>query len=201
VKEYADTKADGNHNHSLADLAEKSYNSLTDRPTIPSAFPKYFLPADYTDSPNNTDWTVNALAPIEADEDNVALKVAAYVHTSETGRGLDFIVPSGAANIIIAVKGRAKTAPATAKQVVLKLYSRGVPDNAAVEAWSAGYSLTAIDIPANEYYQYDSQTIALATLGLTAGRRYQFELTRTPAAAADTLDATWYMGSLEVSFS
>ncbi len=204
VKEYADTKAASNHNHNLADLTEKSYNSLTDKPeipTIPSAFPKYLLPADYTDSPNNANWAVNALAPIEADEDNVALKVAAYVHTSETGRGLDCIVPSGATNIIIAVKGRAKTAPATAKQVVLKVYSRGIPDNAAVEAWSAGYTLTAIDIPANEYYQYDSQTIALATLGLTAGRRYQLELTRTPAAEADTLDATWYMDSLEVSFS
>ncbi|MDD3927277.1 MAG: hypothetical protein PHT33_11535, partial [bacterium] len=204
VKEYADTKAASNHNHNLADLAEKSYNSLTDKPeipTIPIVFPKYLIHADYTDSPNNANWAINALAPIEADEDNLALKVASYIHTAETGRGLDCIVPSGATNIIIAVKGRAKTAPATAKQIVLKLYSRGIPDNAAVEAWSDGYELAAIDIPTNEYYQYDSQTISLATLGLTAGRRYQFEFTRTPEEAADTLDATWYMDSLEVSFS
>jgi hypothetical protein len=35
IKDNLDTKSDVTHNHNLNDLSEKSYNSLTDKPTIP----------------------------------------------------------------------------------------------------------------------------------------------------------------------
>ena len=37
LKTIYDGKAAGNHNHALANLTEKSYNSLTEKPTIPAA--------------------------------------------------------------------------------------------------------------------------------------------------------------------
>jgi hypothetical protein len=159
------------------------------------------LYADQMASPNNADWAVNALAPAAADGSNNALTIRAFDDTTEEGVGFFAELPAGATNIVFSIRGRAATAPGTAKQVVLKLYVREVPDNAAVTAWSAGTSLTAIDIPTNAYFQYDSQTISLATLGLTAGRIVQFELTRTGTAGSDTLAGDYNLLELKINFS
>jgi len=53
-------------------------------------------------------------------------------------------------------------------------------------------------MPANENFQYDSESIALSTLGLVAGRAAQFELTRL---GTGTLVGDWSLLGLTVSFN
>lgn len=162
---------------------------------------KYFFPAGSLNIPNNANWAVNALASVEADDDNNALTVHAFDDSSEEGVGFEIYVPSGATNIIFHFLSRAKTAPGSAKAVVPKFYEREIADNGAITAWSAGYDLTKIDIPTNENYQHDSQTIALATLGLAADKYFQIELTRDPVDALDDLVGDWFLNLLRIEFS
>jgi hypothetical protein len=62
--------------------------------------------------------------------------------------------------------------------------------------------MTALSFPAvNPYFQYDSQTIALSSLNITAGNLVQFELTRYGASGSDTLSGDWVLLELEVEFS
>jgi hypothetical protein len=157
--------------------------------------------ADQLDSPNNSNWAINAHAPATSDSVNAALTVRAFDDTAEEGVGFLIELPTGATNIIFDFRGKAATAPAAARQVILRLYERDIPDNAAISAWSAATTLTAIDIPTNANFQYDTQTITFASLGLTAGRIHQFELTRYGASASDTLVGDWRLLELKVSFS
>lgn len=158
--------------------------------------------ADQLDNPNNADWAVNALAPAAADSNNNGLTVRLFDDTTEEGVGFSLRVPPGATNLKIAPKGRPETGPPAARTVGLKLYQRGIPDDAAPEAWSAGTVLTDIDIPTTtEFFQYDAQTITLASLGITAGELTQFELTRVDPAGGTELVGDWDLLQLEVGFS
>jgi hypothetical protein len=157
--------------------------------------------ADHLDNPNNADWTVNALAPAEADSNNNGLTVRRFDDTTEEGVGFELRVPTGVTNIVIDLVSRAETAPPAVRTVGPKLYNRGIPDNAAVEAWSAGLALTDIDIPTNEFFQYDSQTITLASLGITAGELTQFELTRVAPGAGVNLVGDWALKLIQVRFT
>ena len=157
--------------------------------------------ADQLDNPINADWAVNALAPAVADSNNNGLTVRAFDDTSEEGVGFVLRVPVGATNIVLLLKARAETAPGGAVGVVPKLYVRELPDDGAIEAWSAGVDLTALAIPTNENFQYDSQTITLASLSITAGNLVHFELTRNPAAGGDDLVGDWDLLELGVGFS
>jgi hypothetical protein len=98
------------------------------------------------------------------------------------------------------LKHRCSTAPATAKGVILKLYDRTIPNNAAITAWSNA-TLSTITTSTNAYYQYTTIANTLATLGLTAGTLVQFELTRNGASASDTLVGDWLLYELIVEFS
>jgi hypothetical protein len=93
------------------------------------------------------------------------------------------------------------TTPATAKQVVLNLYNRTIPDNAIVGSWTAGTTLTPLDFTNNGFFQYDSQTISFSTLSITAGNITQFELTRSAADATDTLVGDWALAMIRANFS
>jgi hypothetical protein len=115
--------------------------------------------------------------------------------------GWTYFVPSGTTNITFSFKGRAQTAPGSAQNVILRLYNRQIPDNAAVTAWSAALQLTTIAIPTNTNFQYDSQTISLATLGITANRVVQFELTRQGNNASDTLVGDYNLLEVQMGFS
>ena len=110
-------------------------------------------------------------------------------------------IPEGSTNMAVELRSRTETAPGTTDGVVPKLYVREVPDNASVEAWSAGTELTTISIPTNENFQYDTQTIALSSLSLVAGRVAQFELTRNPGAGADDLSGDWVLLEVKITFS
>ncbi len=157
--------------------------------------------ADQLESPVTADWAVNALAPAAADSNNSGLTVRLFDDTTEEGVGFSVLVPTGAVNMTLTIVGRAETAPGAVAGVVLNLYERGVPDDAAVDAWSSARALTALSIPTNENFQYDSETDTLAGWGLTAGQVHQFELTRDPGAGGDTLVGDWDMLLVKVEFS
>ena len=157
--------------------------------------------ADQFDNPNNSDWAVNSLAKATKDTNNNAVTVRAFDDTTEEGVGFSIEIPASAENIVIELRSKAETAPATAKQVVHKLYLREFPDNVAEEAWSSGTEMNPIDIPTNEFLQYDTQIFTLASLELVAGRVVQIELTRNPGSASDTLVDDWNLVAVKVSFS
>lgn len=157
--------------------------------------------ADQLDSPNTADWAVNALAPASADSNNSGLTVRLFDDTTEEGVGFIAHIPPGVTNMTLRFRSRAETAPPAARTVGLNLYVREAPDNAAVEAWSAGTQLTDIDVPANENFQYDSQTLTLASLGLVAGRVAQFELTRINPTGGTELTGDWALLAVGVEFN
>lgn len=162
---------------------------------------RYTYDAVELDSPNTSDWVVNSLAPVTSDSVNTALTVRAYDDTIEEGAGFIVEVPTGTTNILFKLKGRAQTAPPTSKGVVMRLYNRQIPDNAAITSWSAATTMTTLSIPTNARYQYYSQLIPVSTLGITAGRLVQFELTRRGADANDNLAGDFNLLSLIIEFT
>lgn len=157
---------------------------------------------DQLDFPNSSDWAVNSLAGIAADSNNNGLTVRRFDDTDEEGVGFITEIPTGATQIKIKIKSRAETSAGSNLDVVPKLYAREMPDNAAVESWSAGTDMTTITMgTSNEYWQYDEQDIALSTLSLVAGRVAQFELTRDPGDGNDTLVGDWTLMSISLEFS
>lgn len=165
------------------------------------AFPQFQFFADQLDNPVASPWPVAIVAPLAQDAVNNALTVRHFDDTNNEGVGLIVQIPVGATNIRFDFVSRARTAPGTPKGVVPAIYYREVPDNAAVEAWSASLDLTTIAIPANANFQYDNQTIALTTLSMIAGRVAQIELIRRPAAVADDLVGDWALLMVKVSFT
>lgn len=167
-----------------------------------SAFPKAHFYADQLDNPNSADWKINALAPAVADSNNSGLTSRLFDDTTEEGVGFIITVPADATNLKLSIKSRAETGPGAAKAVVPKIYNRGIPDNAAVEAWSAGTNLTAVDLPiTTEFFQYDTQTITLSSLGITVGELTQFEITRVGTDGSDTLTGDWALLEIIVEFT
>lgn len=160
---------------------------------------KFF--ADTLEIPNNADWVVNAFAAPGADSNDNDIGIRAFDDTIEEGVGFSESVPAGKTNIVLKFKSRAQTAGGAARTVGLKFYNRGFPDNAVPEAWSAGLVLIDVDIPNNVFYQYDEQTITLASLGITAGEMTHFELTRINPTGGTELVGDWNLALLEVSFT
>ena len=155
--------------------------------------------ADQFDSPVNSDWAVNALAPAAAGTINAAIVQRRFDDTAEEGVGGMFTIPTGTVSIVFLFKSRAQTAPVAARTVGNKFYKRTIPDNAAVTAWTS-VQLNNIDIPTNTNWQYDTQTVTLATLGLTAGNLVQFELTRTAPTAGTNLTGDWNLAEMQLQF-
>ena len=181
-----------------------NWDILFNGPPSPSAatvFPEFQFGPNSLLNPNNADWTVNALAPAVADSNNAGLTVRLFDDTTEEGVGFQFEAPVGATNIIFTFRSRAETTPGGAVTVGLNIYNRGIPDNAAVQAWSAATQLTDIDLTTNEFFQEDSQSVTLATLGVTAGELTQFELTRVDPTGGSELSGDWTLGNIKVSFS
>ena len=154
------------------------------------------------DSPNNSDWAVNAMASTVFDPLNGALTVRQFLNTSETGVGFTSSVPLTASYVTLTIKGRTTTAPtAPAVNVVHNLYTRLIPNNAAVSAWTSPFALNAIVVPtSNTYYQYFTQTILLTSLVLIAGDLYQFELTRS-STNPNILPYNWYVAEVTLTFT
>jgi hypothetical protein len=158
--------------------------------------------ANSLDSPSNADFVVNSLAPTTTDPTYNALNVRSFSNTVEQGVAFTCSIPPGATQVILKFRGRAATAPGAAAVVQFRLYARQVPNNAAMGSWSAANELTNIAIPTNAFFQYASQTITFATLGLTADRLYQFELTRRVSGVTGTnLASAFYLAEVVCEFS
>ncbi len=149
--------------------------------------------ANSLDTPNNSDWAINAIAPATTDPSFASLSVRSFSSTIEQGVGFAVSIPPGATALTLKIRGRAQTAQGTAQVVQPRLYHRLLPNNAAVGAWSAAQELPNISVPANAFFQYYQQTIPLSTLGLTADRLYQFELTRRVAGVTGFNLATIFL--------
>lgn len=152
------------------------------------------------DSPNNADWTINALAATTADPTNGAVNTRQFSNTVEQGVGFTTTVPNGATNIIFTYRGR--SASATAGTLQMRVYNRVIASAtpAAIGAWSAATNLTSVSSPANVFYQTFTQTLTISSLSLTAGNMYQFEITRNVGVAGN-LAFNWLMSELTISFT
>jgi len=158
--------------------------------------------ASSLDSPNNTDWAVNALAAAIADPTNSGLTVRQFSATTEQGVGFFLTVPAGATNITFRFKSRAQNAPVSASVVQPKLYIRSLPNNAAIGAWSSAYAMSNLSIPTNTFTQYGFQTLTLASLGLASNGLYQVELTRSTTVSGGTqLAGNWNLLELTIEFT
>lgn len=151
--------------------------------------------------PTNSSWAIEANAPLATDSNDPELFVRLHDDTVPEGSGESVVIPTGATNIVFDFKSRAETAPGVAKQVVPRLFYTKYADNVAVSAPTAGTDLTPIDIPTNENPQYDSQSLTLASEGLSVGDTVQFQITRNPGAAADDLVGDWALYYVLVSFT
>lgn len=158
---------------------------------------EYIFDARRMENPINADWAVNALAPASPDSNNAGMIVRRFDDTTDEGVGFSVRIPPEATDMTIKFVSRAETAPGGAVTAALDLYRRSFPDAGAVTAWSGALALTAIDLPTNEEWQYDEQTITLATLGLTAGNEVQFELVRN----GGTLSGDWTLYKIILTFS
>jgi phage-related tail fiber protein len=159
--------------------------------------------ANSLDSPVNSDFVINALAPTISDPTTPAVSVRSFSNTTEQGVGFMITPPLGATVVTFKTKGRAGTAPASSAVVQPRVYIRGLPTNAAVGAWSTAVDFTALSIPTNAFYQYNSNAFTLAALGLSVGTLYQFELTRkvTGVTGGTNLAYPWYLVDLTVEFT
>jgi hypothetical protein len=151
------------------------------------------------ENPVNSDWHVGVLAPAAVDSIDPALTVRLFDDTIEEGVGFQCVIPDSATSMTIEFVSRAEVAPPGTRQVGLELAERGVTDNTGIGAWNP-LTLTDIDIPNNNLFQYDSQTITLATLGATAGELTQFELVRIAPVGTNLAD-DWVLAHLSVSFT
>lgn len=158
---------------------------------------KHIFNADNVQSPNTANWAVNGFASVGADTLNNSLRVRRFDDTAQEGIGFLLEVPINATSIVIKFRSRAQTAPGAATTVQPRLWTRNIPDNAAVPAWSAFTALTALSIPTNTNWQYDTQTLTLASLSLTAGNVYMFQITRDPA---DGLTGDWTLLTTIIEF-
>jgi len=130
------------------------------------------------------------------------LTVRRFDDTAEEGVGFILDVPSDATNIVFGFKSRAETAPASAHNILPRIYSRNVPDNGAVGTWTDGSDLTELSMPTNTNFQYDSQSVSLSTVDATAGNLTQFEVTRYHTGITNPdLTGDWDLLELSVSFT
>lgn len=165
-----------------------------------TTFPEFQFTPHILENPNNADWAVNALAPAQADNINAGLTVRRFDDTTEEGVGFTLEVPAGATNIVFGFTSRAVSPQPTLNTIGVNVYNRGLPDDGAVQAWSAGDQLTDLDLPNSTNFVKDSESVTLASLGVTAGEVTQFEITRV-APAGDDQVGDWAVLQVRISFT
>jgi hypothetical protein len=163
---------------------------------------RYTFFANAFDTPNSSDWALNALAPTVADPSFASLSVRQFSNTTEQGVGFLLSIPTGATSITFKFRGRPASAPGVASVVQPRVYIRAIPNGSAMGAWSAAQNLSNISIPTTANFLYSNQTVTLASLSLTAGNMYQIELTRNIAPSSGTnLAANFLLAELTVELS
>lgn len=154
------------------------------------------FPAGALSSPQNSDWAINALAGLGADNNNPSLSVRFFSDAAEEGVGFELSLPEGATRLTLTLWSRAQTPPGVTG-VAPQLYAREFAPNSAPTVW-AGTLLSTVNLPDNQHFQKFEQTLDLSSLGLSANTVAQFELTRSPAEVTDTLTGDWLLLLVEV---
>ncbi len=165
-------------------------------------FPTYEIPACELRSSLNADLAVNANAPLVADTNNAGLQVRRHDSATEEGSWFERLVPTGAVSMKIRLFSRAEVAHGSVEVVKTGLYSREIPDNAAVASWSSKKVGPDVSLPTNENPQDDEKDDTLANWGVTAGKLFQFQITRDATNASDTYNGDdWSLYHVTISFS
>ena len=140
-------------------------------------------------------WPVSTPAELNADTLLSTLTVHRFDDSTEEGVGLgEYIIPAGATTLTLVFEHRGQSAGGGI--VVPKLYWQSHGDDAVYGAASSQL-LTGLTIPASTNWRITSETVTLATLGLSAGEVVQLELTRG-GLAGDTLSGDWTLSISEV---
>jgi hypothetical protein len=155
------------------------------------------------DTPNSSDWVVNALAPATPDPSYTSLLVRSFDQTTEQGVGFLITPPATATSCTFTFKGRPQIAQATAQVVQPRIYRRTFAAGSAAGAWSVATELSNIAIPATANFVYASQTVTLATLGWTAGQLTLVELTRRTSGVTGgtNLATAFLLAELQLEFT
>ena len=146
----------------------------------------------------NANWTVTVPAALSADDNDWGLSVRLFDDTTEEGVGLYSYCPANATNIALDFVSRAITAPGAATTVDVRAYGRTVAANGSKPSWSSAKTLTDIDIPTSELFQYDSEAaFAIGDLGLVAGEWGMIEITRVTGG----LTGDWGLAFVRVRYT
>lgn len=156
--------------------------------------------ANSLDNPVNSDFAVNALAPVVTDSAYPSINQRSFSATVEQGVGFFISIPSNATTITFKLRGRSSMAVGTTSPVIQpRLYVRQIPDTFSIGSWSAAKEFANVPVVANANFSTNTQTFTLASLGLVAGYAYQCELTRrVGVATGNNLGNSWYMTELTV---
>lgn len=150
---------------------------------------RYTFFATALDTPTNADWAISAFAPTVVDPTFSSLTARQFSSTAEQGVSGFISVPPGATQVTFRFRGRAAAAVVGAAVVGMRLYARNVAGTmtAGAAGWQAVKELGEIPVVSNSVQVLNNSfTLSMATLGLTAGNLYQFELTRRVAGTTGT---------------
>jgi hypothetical protein len=173
-------------------------------PLTPSAIRTLSYVAASLDTPNSSDWIVNALAPAVPDPIANSLTVRQFSQTTEQGVGATFTVPGLATSVTITLKCRLSAAITGATNVVQpRVYRRNIPASSSIGSWGAAVELSNISFPASSpAWVYATQTLTLASLGWTAGNLTIIEITRRVAGVTGGVNVAtpWLLAELQLEF-
>lgn len=190
--------ANGTYVKSNGETAAPSFAT----PAGGSGSSSFYFGADTLDISYSADLPITVPAEPTMDTNNASLPVLRFDQTTVEGCHFKVLPPAGMTNIIFEFQSRAEAAPGAIRTVGLGIYRRGLPDNLVVPAWSAVGTLSDLSMPAsNEFWQYDSETVTLASLGITAGQKTHLQLVRKAPQAGINLTGDWTLLDLNVRFS
>lgn len=146
-------------------------------------------------TPFGSDWPVQVAAQFTFDSLNPALPVWRFDAGTEEGVGWGMRVPTGFTTLGFEFSSRGQGAGGGT--AALNLYTRTVSNGSPITSWSAGTALSSLSLAASTNPQDDTDSVSLATLGLTAGSMANFELTRD----GGTLATDWTLFDATLVFT
>lgn len=163
------------------------------RPHVAGFEQAFVRHAGFFEIVDNAAWPVSNPAGTDLDPDDNSIIIHSFDSVTEEAVGWRFAVPSGTEDVRILVRSRADVAPAGARTVGVKVYTKDIPDDAAQPGSWNSVQLTDIDIPANTNYQYDDEELTVAQLTLTPGVSTRFCLTRVAPTGGTDLEGDWLL--------
>lgn len=158
------------------------------------------------------DWYASELEEVDADAAITAnaeyakqtaegnLYEVGFVYATETAVKIAFSCPSWATRIKFKFMHRTRTSPGgSPSSWTPRYYVRTLSDGGDWSSWSSAVNFTALTLPASTTnWQFDEQTITLATLGITAGQDVEMTLSRLASTGLNAVIGV-RRASLEIS--